>query len=378
MNTKKLLILGGYGNFGKRIIENLAAIPNITLLVAGRHLDQAQQLCNQLQSSAVAKLQPIRMDYSSSDFAAHLATLSPDIVIHTSGPFQGQDYRVPNACITAGCHYIDLADDRRFVCDIEQLNAAAAAKQVLLVSGASSVPGLSSTVVDTLLPHFSELHDIDFAIAPGNQAERGLATVRAILVNTGKAFSGYEEGQWQQRYGWMSPRVWQFGKPMGKRPLANVNIPDIELFPARYSSVRTVKFQAGLELPLLHYGMVSMAWLAKIGLIKNWSIAAKSLLSLSDCFKCFGTDIGGMQVRLTGNNHQGELIKKYWTLSAKDNIGPYIPTLSAIIVAKKLINGTLTTRGAMPCLGLYSLAEFDAEALPLGITHETTDQTPSS
>ncbi|MNY77512.1 hypothetical protein D3C86_2174420 [compost metagenome] len=61
-----------------------------------------------------------------------------------------------------------------------------------------------------------------------------------------------------------------------------------------------------------------------------------------------------------------------WTLYAEHGIGPYIPTLSAIILTGKLLRCELAERGAMPCLGLFSLAEFDAEAAPLGIYHKVS------
>ncbi|MBQ0732203.1 MAG: saccharopine dehydrogenase, partial [Oleispira antarctica] len=262
-------------------------------------------------------------------------------------------------------------DDRRFVCDITNLNDQAKDKDVLIVSGASSVPGLSSTVIDQLIKQFSSLEEIDFAIAPGNQAERGEATVRGILSYTGHPFNVLNDGQWIKRYGWMSARRLNFGKVIGRRWLANIDIPDLELLPNRYKGVKTVSFQAGLELPLLHLGMVFMALLAKIGLIKDWSIFTRLIFNASEIFKRLGTDTGGMQINLKGfdENNKPKAVK--WILVAEKGIGPYIPTLSAIILAKKLIAGSIDARGASPCLGMYTLQEFDEEALPLGIYHYT-------
>ncbi|CAM3789749.1 saccharopine dehydrogenase NADP-binding domain-containing protein [Parendozoicomonas haliclonae] len=366
------MILGGYGNFGKRIAESLCKLSNITLLLAGRNSSKAEQLCRALhQQGARATLQAAALDISDPFFSDRLKALSPDLLIHTGGPFQGQDYRVPEACITAGCHYIDLADDRRFVCDIKTLDQSAKDNNVLIVSGASSVPGLSSTVIDHYREQFTSLDDIDFAIAPGNQAERGEATVRAILSYTGHPFPIFQKGQWTQTYGWMSPSKRDFGPTIGKRWLADIDIPDLELFPERYSLVNNVRFQAGLELPFLHLGMVLMAWLVRIGLVKNWASMTKTIFHSSELFKRLGTDTGGMQIQLSGTdkNHQPQTV--LWTLCAEKGVGPYIPTLSAIILAKKLISGELQETGAKPCLGLYTLREFDREAKGLGIYHHT-------
>jgi hypothetical protein len=370
--VSRILILGGYGNFGKRIAEALSNIADITLLIAGRNSSKANELCNTL-SHQPANCVPTVLDIYQSDFASQLLSLHVDLVIHTGGPFQGQDYRVPEACIKAGCHYIDLADDRRFVCDITSLSLNAKAKGVLVVSGASSVPGLSSVVIDQCAARFKQLKVIDFAIAPGNKAERGEATIRGILSYTGHPFPIYQNGHWVDTYGWMSPRRLNFGSSIGKRWLANIDIPDLELFPKRYPSVQSVKFQAGLELPLLHIGMVGMAAISRFKLIKNWAKWTPLIYRSSGWFKNFGTDIGGMLIRLNGEAPDGKPLALRWTLTAENGIGPYIPTLSAIILAKKMIAGEITQAGATPCLGMYSLAEFDQEASPLGIFHHLAE-----
>jgi len=371
----RVLILGGYGNFGKRIAERLGnSHPGLQVIVAGRNLDQASRLCVQLQPLAAvgATFHGARLDIDAATFAGDLAALAPDIVIHTSGPFQGQDHRVPRACIAAGAHCIDLADDRRYVCDIRALHAEATARDVLLVSGASSVPGLSSTVIDHFRGQFAALESIVFAIAPGNRAEVGEATLKGILSYTGHPFEVLYEGRWTKRYGWMDPRRMDFGAPVGRRWLANIDIPDLELFPLRYPGVRTVCFQAGLELPVLHHCMVAMAALAKWRLVDNWAGWSRRILRARQPFMAFGSDIGGMRIELSGRSLEGERSSLNWTLYAEQGVGPYIPTLSAIILANKLLRGELAERGALPCLGLYSLAEFDAEAGRLGIYHRVT------
>lgn len=371
MAVKRILILGGYGNFGKRIAKNLSSIKDIVIIIAGRNALKSQALLQELtDTGALCSFEAIALDINKTGFTGTLKSLKPDLVIHTSGPFQGQDYKVPRACIAAGCHYIDLADDRRFVCDIRDLNQEALNNNVLIVSGASSVPGLSSTVIDHFSGQFSSLTEIDFAIAPGNQAERGEATVKGILSYTGHAFTSTHNGLEINKYGWMSPKKVDFGEPIGKRWLANVDIPDLELFPQRYPSVKTVGFQAGLELTFLHFGLVFMAQLAKWGIVKNWARYAPFIFKSSEIFKNLGSDMGGMQINLRGLDKDNKTKHIKWTLFADNGVGPYIPTLSAIILAKKLINGDCSTRGASPCLGMFTLQEFDLEACQHGIHHQ--------
>ncbi len=369
----KVVVLGANGNFGKRICATLSADTNIQLILGGRDPDKLQHLQKSLQQGAHVNAPELLItDIHQPQFKAALQSLQPDVVIHTAGPFQGQDYTAPQICIDIGAHYIDLADGRRFVCDIKNLHQAALDKKVLIVSGASSVPGLSGAVIDHYVSEFRELHEIDFGIIPGNKAERGIATLRGILSYVGHPFQCWINNQWQDIYGWAERRCMDMGSPLGKRWLANVDIPDLELFPARYPGVNTVRFQAGLELGLLHNAMVLMSALARWGIVKNWARYTKPIFHLSHLFDRFGTDTGGMFIHLSGINQQGKKMNLQWKLIARNGVGPYIPTIAAIIIARKLAENILADRGAMPCLGLFSLEEFFAVADTWGITQDTT------
>ena len=107
----KIVVLGGYGNFGARICRGLAGDPDIELVVAGRNIDAARALAREIGAQAAA------IDGADPQLAGALRENGAGLVIHTAGPFQGQDYHVAEAAARAGCHYIDLADGRRFVCD---------------------------------------------------------------------------------------------------------------------------------------------------------------------------------------------------------------------------------------------------------------------
>lgn len=371
----KILLLGGYGNFGKRIAQVLnerADAANLELLIAGRSGSKAQALCHDLRQNTQATVLGIKLDIQAPDFEQQLASLSPQLCIHCCGPFQHQDYRVPKACIAATSHYIDLADDRRYVCDISQLEPAAKAAGVTIVSGASSFPGLSSVVIDHFFHEFKSLHTLEYAIAPGNRLERGRATIAAILSYTGKPFRNWQDGQWREIYGWMDSIRHDFGGPVGVRPLANIDIPDLELFPKRYPELHTLRFRAGLELGFMHDTMVAMAWLVKNGWINNWQPFAGVCQHISQWFYSMGSDIGGMEVKLSGLNEAGESKTITWSLVAEQGVGPHIPTIPALLLADKFINKHSINTGAGSCLSMFSLHDFTDFAAKWGIYSRST------
>jgi len=353
---QRVALLGGYGNFGKRIAENLCELTGLEIWIIGRSLSKAKDLCSRLSSNQSTKVYAMGVDSDAADFTDNLIKLSPQLLINCVGPFQNRQPLVALACLAAKCHYLDLADDRNFVCGIGQFDEQAKAHGLTLISGASSVPGISSCVVYHYASRFAILQSLDIAIAPGNKAERGIATLRGILSYTGKAYLVWRERQWQTVFGWMDARCIDFGDIVGKRWLANVDVPDLTLFPQQFSSLDKVTFQAGLELPLLHHTMRSMAWCSKFGIVKNWSRYTRIIYLLSQWFQKFGSDLGAMRVQLQGVDPQGQKLDIGWTLIAPDGEGPYIPTFSSIILARKLIHGGTVPPGARACVNEFTLA----------------------
>jgi hypothetical protein len=239
---------------------------------------------------------------------------------------------------------------------------------VLVVSGASTLPALSAAVVDEYLPRFKRLDAIDISIAPGQRTPRGLATLQAVLSYCGKPFDAWEDGAWRTVHGWQD--VCRFRYPdFGARWLARCDVPDLQLFPARYAGVRRVRFDAGLELALAQGAFWLLAAAVRVGVLDDASRFAGLMQTWGGHFDWLGGDVGGMHVGLAGVGHgnsgaasSSRPVRVDWHLVARRGHGPEIPCLPAIALARKLAAGAVSARGAMPCMGLLRLADF-AEAV---------------
>ena len=104
-----------------------------------------------------------------------------------------------------------------------------------------------------------------------------------------------------------------------------------------------------------------MSWLIRLGLPINLANYAKALLKLSRLFDYFGTSDGGMHMIITGEDKSGNQKTIKWFIVAKNGHGPHIPTIPAIILAKKLVQDEINRIGAMPCVGLITLEEYLTE-----------------
>ncbi|WP_266180324.1 saccharopine dehydrogenase family protein [Dyella humicola] len=361
----RVIVIGATGVFGSRIAQRLARDPRFSLTISGRRLPPLEALRVSMGDPLV---QVATLDVEGDDFPRALAQLKPQLVIHTAGPFQRQDYRVAEACLACDSDYIDLADGRDFVCGFDRLDESARHAGRLLVSGASSVPALSSAVVDALTPRFGRLDRIEHAINPGNRTPRGDATVASILGYCGRPIRVWRQGQWANSHGWMDSQRQVF--PFGRRRVGVCDIPDLELFPSRYPQVRTVVFRAGLELPLLQWATWCAAVLVRLGLVRDLACHAPWMRRLSERFIRFGTDVGGMSVEMRGEDRNGVALHLRWWLEADAGDGPQVPVTPAVVLARQLADGRVEAKGALPCMGLLTLeqitAGFDGFALRTG------------
>jgi len=353
--VKTVLVIGGYGNFGTHITRKLVAEPTIEVIIAGRSLEKANALAADLSSFTVQpRTAVIDID---DNLPAALQSLKPDIVIHTSGPFQGQGYFVAEACIEAGCHYIDLADGREFVAGIRALDARAKAKGVTVISGASSVPCLTSAIIDHYMPEFQKITAVDYGITTAQRTNTGLATTQAVLGYAGRVFKTLIKGKMTDIYGWQGTVLRRYPE-LGYRLLGFCDIPDLELFPARYPDLQSIRFRAGLEIPLIHLCLWFMSWLVRLGVLKTLKPLAAALLKASRPFDLIGSSNSAFHMEMTGPDLNGTSKARTFYLLARKGHGPYIPSIPSYLCAKLLANGSITRAGAMPCMGLLSLDQY--------------------
>jgi len=61
-------------------------------------------------------------------------------------------------------------------------------------------------------------------------------------------------------------------------------------------------------------------------------------------------------------------VSRSWSLVAAAGDGPFVPTLAAAALVRRLAGGEPFQPGASPCLGLLCLEDFEREAAGLNIT----------
>lgn len=360
---RRILVLGGYGTFGSRIVRLLAKHQRWSLLVAGRSKDKAEAFIRSLNDESVSA---IALDRDAIT-AAKLRSLDLWLVVDASGPFQGDkamDYPVVRAALEAGLHYIDIADALAFVRAITRFDAEAKARGLTVIAGASSVPTLSSAVIAELTKDLGPPLEVEIAISSSNQATLGRSVHAALLSYAGQPIRLRRFGQWRETPGledWQSVEIAVPGHAPLHRIVAPCEVPDLELLPARYPTLRKAIFRAGTELSVLNRSAGLLARLVSARLLKSLTPFAQLAGTAFGLLRGFGTARSGMQVTVTDGRQ-----RRRWNVIAEDGDGLWVPALAAALLAEKLDSGELPP-GARPGIDVLSLAEFRTAFAPFKI-----------
>ncbi len=385
-----MLIVGGYGTFGGRLARLLADQDGLTLLIAGRSLEKAQQFCRAELGRRVAggaasadsgasvvsaQLCAVRFDRDA-HLDSQLRALAPDIVVDASGPFQAygdRPYRLVEACVECGIDYLDLADSTEFVCGIGQFDERAQSRGVFVLSGVSTCPVLTSAAARLLATGLSRVDSISAGIAPSPHAKVGLNVVRAIAGYAGKpvrlrAGSGERVGYAlteTMRYmiaplggGSESPLPLRSLPPLRPITFSLVDVPDLRLLAELWPECRSVWVGAGPTPAVWHGVLRALAWLVRLRVLPSLSFLAPLMCRAMHRWT-WGEHRGGMFVRVEGVDAASKPVARSWDLIAEGDDGPFVPSMAAAAIVRKCLEGVRPVSGARPAVRELDIADYE-------------------
>lgn len=365
----RALVLGGYGGFGARLSRRLVA-DGWTVIVAGRNLERARAFASTLGGGEAV------LADRDGDLAALLSDTRPDLLVDCAGPFQGSDYRVPEACIAAGVHYLDIADARDFVCGIGELDEAAKAARVSVVSGASTVPALTGAVLRELAEPLDRVDAVDIALSASSKSTAGRSVALAMLDTAGKPVRVRQGGRWAEVFGLHGVQRREFAiaerKPV-KGWVALVDTPDLDLFPVAMPGKPSVQFRGGNDSALQVVGASILAQLVSWGWLKSLRHLQPLVSWLQRLLAPLGGERSAMDITVKGWRGGGA-IERRWTIIAEGGDGPETPLLAAHLVARRLQMGDLKP-GACNASQMFDLADFAPLFDELEVATEINQQT---
>jgi len=363
MTSLTVLIVGGYGIFGGRIVELLENEPRLTLIVAGRSLGRATAFCAK-RARAKARLVPAAFDREG-DLMQQLAARRPDVLVDASGPFQsygGGQYRVIEACLAQGVHYLDLADGAAFVEGVLAFDADARAAGVYVLSGVSSFPVLTAAVTRRLSEDMARVDLIRGGIAPSPYAGVGENVIRAIAGYAGQPSTVRRDGRSAIGHPFTEQMRLTVAPP-GRVPLRNtlfslVDVPDLRALALLWPDAKTIWMGAGPVPELLHRGLIALSWVVRWRLLPSLLPVARAIHFVSN-HVTWGEHRGGMFVEVEGVDAANVPAKRSWHLLAEGDDGPLIPSMAVEAVIRKALDGRPPAPGARAAVRDIELEDYE-------------------
>ena len=333
----KILVVGGTGGFGSVICRFLADDGH-EVFAASRHAPRTS-------TSGVKHVQLDRRLITPVLLSAY------DLVVDAAGPFQGQDLRLVDMAMTAKVHYLDICDDREFLETVISRDNAAKQAKICVISGASSVPSLSSAAALEITSEMDAVERVDISISASATAVFGRSVLLAMLSGAGRPVP---RRQSSSPLSMTKPRNIRISSPKGdlQRQVLVCDAPDVTILPPLLKGNPEVRFRAGSELSLHNMAMQLIAKSVQLGLVKSGTAFRKFASAARRLTAGLGSGRSGMLIEAIGK--KGSTWKRArWSLVAENGTGPMIPCLTVPVLVRHISEGKIPY-GARSAAGLLS------------------------
>ena len=159
-NQSRLVILGGVGFQGSRAVRvavNDGAFSEV--VIADVLHEEAKKLAAELDSPKV-KVSAKHVD--ASDYQSALESLKgADVAISFIGPFYQYGVSMARAAIESKVHFIDICDDYQVTDEVLQMNEAAQAAGITVITGLGASPGVTQLVAKVGADELDEVDKIE-------------------------------------------------------------------------------------------------------------------------------------------------------------------------------------------------------------------------
>lgn len=256
--SKKILLVGGYGNAGFLIAKYLLQETTDTFLtLAGRNLAKAQKACDKLNKTFPGnRTSPLKVDVTeAAEFKAAIS--KTDLVIMASSTIKQSEFVIKEV-LQANIDYFDLQ-----LSSTEKLKNLYAHQKEIEQSGRCFItdggfhPGVPAAMVRYAANYFDQLEKaniygglkIDWAAIEASEG-----TMQELLME----FRDYKSttlknGKWKKMSMLALPPKFDFGQPLGRLNCAPMFLEELKTLPANIPGLKETGFYVSGFNPVMDY-----------------------------------------------------------------------------------------------------------------------------
>jgi hypothetical protein len=222
---------------------------------------------------------------------------------------------------------------------------------------------LTAAVIRRLAQGMAHIDTVTGGIAPSPHAGVGRNVIRAIASYAGRPVKLVRDGRKTVGYALIETKRYTIAPP-GHLPLhpvrfSLVDVPDLQVLPDLWPSLRSVWLGAGPVPEIWHRALNALAWAVRLRLLPSLLPLAGLMYGTMNRLS-FGEHRGGMFVAVEGVGADGNRLDRSWHLLAEGEDGPLIPSMAAAAIIRRCLAEKIPQAGARAAATDLELADYEA------------------
>ncbi|MFH0882364.1 MAG: saccharopine dehydrogenase NADP-binding domain-containing protein [bacterium] len=283
MAAPRVLILGGYGETGKRLAGMLVSRANADVIIAGRNGEKAHAIAENINRDAGSRrAQPLALD--ARNLHAFRSALDGVRLVAHAGPALGAGItrKLAQAAISTGVDWIDVQIDPAQSAALRDLDSQARERNVCLAIQSGFHPGLPAAMIRWAAAMVDALPVAE--VFSYLNPDKGLVITQGVdeLIDL---FRNYrvrllEDGVWHEMSMWdkRAMRKFEFDFGFGMVACAAMALDELENLPETVPGLRRAGFFIGgsdpitnwITTPILFIGLKLLPFLSNSFWAKLW------------------------------------------------------------------------------------------------------------
>jgi lysine 6-dehydrogenase len=236
----KIVVLGGYGDMGQGVVEDLVAHSDAAIVIADYRAEAAAAYAARFGLRVTASF----VDANRPESLA-AALQGADAAVGAIGPFFRYAFKMATAAVKAGLNYVDICDDYGPIQEVFGLDGAAKAAGIAVITGLGWTPGITNLMARLAASRLDKVDEIKVSWAGGAEDSQGLAVVMHVFYAVTGNVPTYKDGQWVDVRAGSGKEPVDFGGALGTVRVFHCGHPEPMTVP-RYVKARSVSLKGAL------------------------------------------------------------------------------------------------------------------------------------
>ncbi|MEM2024411.1 MAG: saccharopine dehydrogenase NADP-binding domain-containing protein [Candidatus Caldarchaeum sp.] len=356
MAVGRVLVLGGAGDMGSGVVEELVSL-GVEADIGDINKERAQNVAQSLKPAADVGV--VKVDVLSREELT-AAVKKYDVVVNAVGPFYRFGYVVADALVKAGVNGVDICDDYDATEKILGLCQEALDKGVTFVTGLGWTPGLSNILAKKCCEMLGgEVDAVDIGWFGSAADSKGLAVVMHLFHTITGDVPIYLNGRTEMVKAGTSPMFFEFPK-VGRLKLYYVGHPEPITIPRHLRVLERVAVR-GCLVPQWQNSLGKM--FVKMGLTSSkerLERLSRFIHRIEDVFRAGGLELSGVKVVV----EKGVERVSYCSVGRMRKLTAAPAALGAYLILK----GELDEKGVYPPEAVISPTPFLGRLEGVGVT----------